>query len=434
MSAVVRLPISVADVEPGASISLDLTVRNTGTVVDQFSFEVLGGATAWATFDPPTVSLFPQAEETIRVTFAPPRATDTASGAIPFGIRVQSREDPEGSVVEEGTLNVAEFSEVTAELTPHATRVWLRGRSQVAVDNRSNISYRAELSGTDADSTFGYTFRPPLVDVAPGSVAFAKVTVRPKSTYWRGPSTTEPYQVGLRQQQMDGAEPGGEPPATTHPPEVFVDGAILRDALLPVWIGRALAGLLALAAIAALLWFTLVKPQINAAAQNEVKKQITPVSMALNSVASTVASLSTSPTSPSGSGSGGQSSTTSPSGGTSTPSGTGTSPSGSGGSPVNASLTASGNNTAASFAVPKGKTLEVTDILLENSAGASGNVYLQDSGKVLMSWALANFRDLDYHWITPVYFRPNSKLELVVKDCPSACTPSLYFAGSMKSA
>ena len=101
---------------------------------------------------------------------------------------------------------------------------------------------------------------------------------------------------------------------------------------------------------------------------------------------------------------------------------------------MNASLTASGNNTTAAYAVPKGKTLEVTDILLENSAGASGNVYLQDSGKVLMSWALANFRDLDYHWITPVYFRPNSKLELVVKDCPGACTPSLYFAGSMKPA
>jgi hypothetical protein len=437
MSAVVRLPISVADVEPGASTSLELTVRNTGTVVDQFSFEVLGGAATWATFDPPTVSLFPQAEETIRATFSPPRATDTASGAIPFGIRVQSREDPEGSVVEEGTLNVAEFSEVTAELTPHATRVWLRGQSQVAVDNRSNVSYRAELSGADGDSAFGYTFRPPLVDVAPGSVAFAKVTVRPKSTYWRGPSTTEPYQVALRQQQVDGTEPGGEPPLGTHPPEVLVDGAILRDALLPVWIARALAGLLALVAILALLWFTLVKPQINAAAQNQVKKQITPVSMALNSVASTVASLATSPTTAPGSSSGGQSSTTSPGSATSSPGGTGTSPSGGSsgaGSPVNASLTAGGNNTTASFAVPKGKTLEVTDILLENSAGASGNVYLQDSGKVLMSWALANFRDLDYHWITPVYFRPNSKLELVVKDCPGACTPSLYFAGSMKSA
>ncbi len=272
MSAIVRLPVSVADVEPGASVSLELTVRNTGTVVDQFSFEVLGGAAGWATFDPLTVSLFPQAEEAVHVTFAPPRATDTASGAIPFGVRVQSREDPEGSVVEEGTLNVAEFSEVTAELTPHATRVWLRGRSQVAVDNRSNISYRAELAGTDTDSAFDYSFRPPLMDVAPGAVAFAKVTVRPKASYWRGPSTTEPYQVALRQQGMNGAEPGAEPAAGTHPPEVDADGAILRDPLLPSWIGKAVAGLLALVAVLALLWFTLVKPQITSASQNAVAK------------------------------------------------------------------------------------------------------------------------------------------------------------------
>ncbi len=66
MSAIVRLPMPVADVEPGASISLDVLVRNTGTVVDQFNFEVLGPAGTWATFDPPTVSLFPQGEETIK--------------------------------------------------------------------------------------------------------------------------------------------------------------------------------------------------------------------------------------------------------------------------------------------------------------------------------------------------------------------------------
>ena len=301
MSAIVRLPVSVADVEPGASVSLELTVRNTGTVVDQFSFEVLGGAAGWATFDPLTVSLFPQAEETVHVTFAPPRATDTASGAIPFGVRVQSREDPEGSIVEEGTLNVAEFSEVTAELTPHATRVWLRGRSQVAVDNRSNISYRAELAGSDTDSAFDYSFRPPLMDVAPGAVAFAKVTVRPKASYWRGPSTTEPYQVALRQQGMNGAEPGAEPPAGTHPPEVDADGAILRDPLLPGWIGKAVAGLLALVAVLALLWFTLVKPQITSATQNAVAKEIQPVKMAVSSVAQTVSSLAATSTPGSGS-------------------------------------------------------------------------------------------------------------------------------------
>ena len=102
MGAVVRFPVSVADVEPGASVSLELMVRNTGTVVDRFDFEILGAADAWSRFEPPTVSLFPQGEETVKVTFSPPRAANTTSGSVPFGVRVQSREDPEGTVVEEG--------------------------------------------------------------------------------------------------------------------------------------------------------------------------------------------------------------------------------------------------------------------------------------------------------------------------------------------
>jgi hypothetical protein len=428
MGAVVRVPVSVAAVEPGASVSLELMVRNTGTVVDQFNFEILGSAADWSTFEPPTVSLFPQGEEAVKVTFSPPRAANTTSGSVPFGIRVESREDPEGTVVEEGTLNVTEFSDVIAELTPHATRVWLRGRSQVAVDNRSNIKYRAELLGTDGDSAFAYSFRPALIEAAPGSVAFAKVTVRPKSTYWRGPSIAEPYQVALRQ-HMNGAAAGPEVPAGTHPPEVNADGAILRDALLPAWIWKAVAGMVALTAVLALLWFALVKPQIAAATQSAVKKQVTPISMALNHVSSTVPSSAGPPTSSTSRSSGARPASTvtptsSPTGGQVTTAG----------SPVNTSLTVSGNNSTVSYAVPKGKALEVTDILLQNSAGASGDVYLQDSGKVLMSWALADFRDLDYHWITPVYFRPDSKLQLTVKDCTGACEPSLYFAGNMKSA
>ena len=55
------------------------------------------------------------------------------------------------------------------------------------MDNRSNIAYRAELVGTDGDEAFDYVFRPPLVDVGAGTVAFAKLTVRAKERYWRGP-------------------------------------------------------------------------------------------------------------------------------------------------------------------------------------------------------------------------------------------------------
>ena len=85
------------------------------------------------------------------------------------------------------------------------------------------------------------------------------------------------------------------------------------------------------------------------------------------------------------------------------------------------------------FTVPNGRTLQVTDILVENSAGDTGNLALARSGTPVMQWSMANFRDLDYHWITPTVFGPGTQMQLVVSGCTGACTPGIYFAGHMAS-
>ena len=437
MGALARLSDAVVDVEPGGTISLELTVRNTGTVVDQFTFEILGAAGAWTTVEPPTVSLFPQGEEAVQVVFAPPRLPSTLAGPVPFAVRVVSQEDPPGSVVEEGTVHVTPFSEVLAELTPRATRVRRRGHVQILVDNRSNIPYQAGLVGADPDGAFDYLFQPALVDVEAGTVSFTRLTVRAKRRYWRGPSTTEPFQVLLRQQQVP-EEAAAETWVGPHPPEILADGAVLRDPLLPRWLPKAVLGVLALAALLAVLWFTLVKPQITAAAQNQVKKDIKPIAAKQAAQTKAIKKLQSEvPTTTSSGPAPGTTTTTT----TTVPRHTTTTVKTKRTTtttlppvvktPVNDSITANGNNTTAAFSVPSGQTLEVTDILLENSSGASGNIYLARNGVVLMSWALANFRDLDYHWITPIYFNSGTQLQLIVRGCTGVCKPGLYFAGDL---
>lgn len=54
-------------VEAGAEARCEAKVRNNGTVVDQFSFEVLGDAAAWSTVEPASLSLFPDAKENVLV-------------------------------------------------------------------------------------------------------------------------------------------------------------------------------------------------------------------------------------------------------------------------------------------------------------------------------------------------------------------------------
>src|SRR5205823_13075101 len=139
--------------------------RNTGTVVDRFSFEALGPAAPWVTFAPATLSLFPEASGTVNIMLAPPRDPSATAGAVPLGVRVASAEDPPGTVIEETTVNVAPFSDITTELVPRVARGRLRGRTQLAVDNRSNCAYRAELSGTDPQAQLAFAFRPAIVDV-----------------------------------------------------------------------------------------------------------------------------------------------------------------------------------------------------------------------------------------------------------------------------
>ena len=48
-----------------------------------------------------------------------------------------------------------------------------------------------------------------------------------------------------------------------------------------------------------------------------------------------------------------------------------------------------------------------------------------------MSWSMANFRDLDYHWITPTVFVARSQMQLVVNGCAGTCTPGIYYAGRL---
>ena len=98
---------------------------------------------------------------------------------------------------------------------------------------------------------------------------------------------------------------------------------------------------------------------------------------------------------------------------------------------VNGTSQASGNGTQNVYKVPSGHVLQITDLLVENSAGNTGTIAIARSGTTLMEWSLANFRDLDYHWIAPTVFGPGSTLQVVVTACPSTCTPGIYYAGTL---
>ncbi len=87
-----------------------------------------------------------------------------------------------------------------------------------------------------------------------------------------------------------------------------------------------------------------------------------------------------------------------------------------------------------SFTVPPGQVLSITDIVLQNPTGATGDLRIKRSGTTLFETQLANYRDLDFHFVSPYQFGPGATVDLeVICTVPGPgagqCGASASFAG-----
>src|SRR5262249_34113234 len=103
---------------------------------------------------------------------------------------------------------------------------------------------------------------------------------------------------------------------------------------------------------------------------------------------------------------------------------------------INERLTTTGSGTDA-YTVQAGKVLQVTDIVLENMpSDDKGTLTVARNGTVLLSVALENFRDLDYHFLAPIIVSANEQLQItsIVTACSAICQPAMYFSGYLGDA
>lgn len=421
MGASVTLVNAAVAVEPGQQVAVDLRVRNTGTVVDEFTLEVLGDSAGWATVEPPVVSLFPGAEGTARIVFRPPRVSSTPAGVVPFGLRARSSEDPAGSAVEEGSVEVGSFLEPYAELVPRTSRGSGSGSHDLAVDNRGNARLSADLEATDADRLLKFDVRPPAVVVEPGMAGFAKIRVSPVKRFWRGTPKTRPFQLYVKPE-------GGAP--------ITLDGTLLQESILPPWFMKALLALLALLIVLVLIWLLLLKPSIESAASDAVASPLASLKADVNGALG-AAGL---PTIPPGGGSPGGGATPTPAPPTPTPAPGATpaptpTPSPTAGplipglgNPVDGRL-----NSATTTYTPKG-TLFLTDFVFSNPNGQEGALVVLRGSTPLLQLKLENFRDYDLHFVTPIVIASGQtlNLSLVCTIKSQTCDPAVFYSGYLR--
>jgi hypothetical protein len=233
---------------------------------------------------------------------------------------------------------------------------------------------------------------------------------------------------------------------------VYADGVVVQEQLLPKWLLKLLLALLAAALILFILWQTVFKSVIESTAKDAVKPQVAAAADAANQAkaaqqaaddAATKAAGSASQAAESakqaGGGGGGTTTTTT----TTVPGSIGQGGVLGQGTPAAFRLTSpadafpgTGFKTSPPAAIPAGKQLLVTDVVFENSAGDTGTFQVKRGGDVLFEVGLNNFRDLDFHFVTPIVVDPATGQNLTIAvACEttvkpgSPCTASAYFAG-----
>jgi hypothetical protein len=408
MTTIATLESTLVEVEPGAETVCRLEIRNTATIVEAYSVQVLGEAAEWALVEPAAVSVYPGTEAYVSIRFRPPRAATPLAGDVQYGVLVSPVERPGDQVVPEGVVRVLPFLDTTAEIVPRTSRARLWARHEVAIDNRGNRPVEVAVTGADADGRLTVAAKPQTLAVAAGEAVFTKVTVRSRRLLWRGQPATRPFQVLV--------VPDDAPP-------VQLDAATVQAPVVPRGATRVLAALLILLLLGAGLWYAVLKPAVKSAAKEAVAQPVA-------SLQANQSKLDGQINGPGGIAQGGGKSPAPVPPAAASPA---AQPGPAGGLPPGAT---SFNQTARNFAnggaaasvpytTPSGRTLVLTDFYLQNPQGDTGKLELVVDGTPYFTWSLQNFRDLDYHAVSPIEL-PAGKTVTVRLTC---VTPGPTLAG-----
>ena len=242
------------EVVPGQEAVQVLRVENTGMVVDRVLVDVLGDAAAWTHIEPAQVNLLPGATERVQVAFRPPRAASTTPGEVPYGLRVMSTEDPEGSRIDEGVIRVGEFGELGARLVPRSATGRRSAKFRLVVENHGNRPEDVRVEPLDPDNKLGFKTRPSVFVAQPGTATFVRVKTLPRKTFFKGPNRTLPFEVSAMPEQDQAAR---------------AEGVMLEKQTLPEWLFPTLGVLAVLCGLLLVLWFTVLRPVVHSAATAE---------------------------------------------------------------------------------------------------------------------------------------------------------------------
>jgi hypothetical protein len=375
----------------------------------------------WVLVEPATITLYPASTGTVTVTFRPPRASTPPAGDLPFGVRIVPVEYPDAAVLEEGVLSIEAFWDLSAQLRPGSRSGRIGARYRVDTDNRGNVAERLAYAAEDSTRKLALTLRPATAEVPGGAVDETRLRVRVRRLLWWGEPRELPFVA--RVQRDDSTS-------------ISLDGRFVQRPIISAGLLRLLAALLALLLALLALWFGVLRPAVRSTAKEAADEA------AAERAAQESAAVQTQPAQQPGGGGGGSS----PAGGGGQPGGgqsAGAGQAGAGGqfSAAISFRTNPNGSAAQSYTVPDGQVFLLTDFLVDNVQGDEGTLVVTANSVRVVSFALENFRNQDYHSVTPIRVPAKAKVTLTVAcrkpGTPAgakqagSCLESLYLNGIM---
>jgi hypothetical protein len=413
-------------VAPGGAAYLPVTVRNAGDTVEAYQVDIVGVPAEWVTVEPQVITLYPASAGDVTVGFHPPRSSSVTSGELPFGIRIVPAEYPDDAVLEEGVLSIEPFADLTARLQPQS-RAGRRGaRYRIDTDNRGNITEQLSFAASDGVNQLLFSLRPAVIEVANGVHAETHVRVRTRRMLWWGAPREHPFTARMERQY-------GEPS--------LMDGLFIQRPVISAGLLKLLAALLALLLALLALWFGLLRPAVRSAAReaaNDPAIQQKAQQAAVQAAQSEVAAGRSAGSAAGGANGAVQSAGSQAGGGQAGVGGV------TGGNQFSSSISFHTNpngSASQSYTVPDNQVFLLTDFLVDNVQGDEGTLVVTANGVRVVSFALENFRNQDYHSVTPIRVPAKAKVTLTVvcrvpgtpanAQQAGSCLESLYLNGVM---
>ncbi|MGH3622265.1 MAG: hypothetical protein ACRDQ5_10810, partial [Sciscionella sp.] len=390
MSTVARFDTDRMELTPGGESTYQLTVVNQSQIVEAYRVEPAGELAPFTRVTPEQLSLYPNTEGTVALTFSLPVDSAVSAGEVPFAVMVRPQEQVDDLVVPETTAIVLPYSRIDAELTPRTSQARLWGKHFLAIDNRGNFPVEVRLSGTDPNDALAVRCRPKLFTVRPGQAVFSTVRVRPRRLMWRGQPATRPFQVSVEPDVDDGFP---------------VDGQVVQEPIFPRGTGKLVMSLVAAAIALVALWYGLLRPTIASTAQDavsqplqQVKKQAAQAKQQAKQAAAQAGLAGKKSAQAS------QSAKKSAKAQAAADSV----------KPLNKRLIVTADPKATemtSFVVAEKQVISVTDLVFE-SRGDAGTVQLLRDDDQLITAQTEDFRTLDQHFVSPIIYTAGQRITL----------------------